>query len=100
VVEVPASGGKGRLAKDAVPGANYSIDTVKRLKESLKKNDRVFFLIGMDRLRRDRALASGRGVISRMRNSSWPAVGLLLADVANALPEKIRPPRKRKPALR
>src|SRR5512144_474731 len=25
VVEVPASGGKGRLAKDVVPGANYSI---------------------------------------------------------------------------
>src|ERR1700674_2283569 len=29
-------------------GANYSIDTVRRLKESLKKIDRLFFLIGMD----------------------------------------------------
>ena len=32
VVRIPASGSKVRLAKDVVPGANYSIDTVKRLK--------------------------------------------------------------------
>ena len=48
VVPAPAPGAKGRAAKDGVSGANYSIDTVKRLKESLKKSDRLFFLIGMD----------------------------------------------------
>src|SRR6195256_5927707 len=38
----------------AVPtqsGANYSIDTVRRLKQTLKKSDRLFFLIGMDAFR-------------------------------------------------
>src|SRR5712692_2758496 len=27
---------------------NYSIDTIRRLKQSLKKNDRLYFLIGVD----------------------------------------------------
>ena len=27
---------------------NYSIDTIRRLKQSLKKSDRLFFLIGVD----------------------------------------------------
>ena len=44
----PAPGVKGRAAKDPGEGPNYSIDTVHRLKESLKKSDRLFFLIGMD----------------------------------------------------
>ena len=35
-------------SEDGAPGANYSIDTVRRLKESLKKIDSVFFLIGID----------------------------------------------------
>ena len=32
-------------------GANYSIDTVRRLKQRLRKSDRVFFLIGIDAFR-------------------------------------------------
>ena len=44
----PAPVARGKATKDNLPGANYSIDTVKRLKESLKKSDRLFFLIGMD----------------------------------------------------
>src|SRR5579872_1812292 len=45
VAASPAAAGKSRPAE---PAANYSIDTVRRLKESLKKIDRLFFLIGMD----------------------------------------------------
>src|SRR5438445_6886073 len=48
VVTAPAPSGTGRQAAHAMPGANYSIDTVRRIKESLKKSDRLFFLIGMD----------------------------------------------------
>src|SRR5882672_3686799 len=48
VLEAPGVGAapaaKGRTGKEVVSGANYSIDTVKRLKESLKKSDRLFFL--------------------------------------------------------
>src|SRR6202048_4562725 len=32
-------------------GVNYSIDTVRRLKQTLKKSDRLFFLIGIDAFR-------------------------------------------------
>src|SRR5271157_5203247 len=33
------------------PAVNYSIDTVRRLKRSLKKSDRLFFLVGIDAFR-------------------------------------------------
>src|SRR3981081_1745511 len=45
---------QGRLTNTSVPtqgGVNYSIDTVRRLKQTLKKSDRLFFLIGMDAFR-------------------------------------------------
>src|SRR5581483_5664734 len=41
---VTISGKKG----EAVAGANYSIDTIRRLKSNLRKADRLFFLIGID----------------------------------------------------
>src|SRR5437016_8339547 len=46
VVDIRSS--KGKQNSDAVAGANYSIDTVRRLKQELKKSDRLFFLIGID----------------------------------------------------
>src|SRR5260370_20283217 len=72
-------------------GVNYSIDTVRRLKRTLKKSDRLFFLIGMDAFRdvgkwhEARALLAGCGFIvaSRPRYS--------LRGVAQALPEEVRP---------
>jgi nicotinate-nucleotide adenylyltransferase len=93
VVEVPASGGKGRLAKDVVPAANYSIDTVKRLKESLKKIDRVFFLIGMDAFAEIAHWHQAEALFRECEFIVASRPGYSLADVANALPEKIRPPR-------
>ena len=92
VVEIPASGGKGR-AKDGVPGANYSIDTVKRLKESLKKIDRVFFLIGMDAFAEIAHWHQAEALFRECEFIVASRPGYSLADVANALPEKIRPPR-------
>src|SRR6266478_5379967 len=41
-----------KSAKVSVASApNYSIDTIRRLKQQLKKNDRLFFLIGIDAFR-------------------------------------------------
>ena len=48
VVDGPCFRRQRAGSKGSRAGANYSIDTVKRLKESLKKIDRLFFLIGMD----------------------------------------------------
>jgi nicotinate-nucleotide adenylyltransferase len=86
-----ASGSKGRAAKDAAP--NYTIDTVKRLKESLKKIDRVFFLIGMDAFSEIAHWHQAEALFRECEFIVASRPGYSLADVANALPEKIRPPK-------
>ena len=85
------SGSKGRTAKDAAP--NYTIDTVKRLKESLKKIDRVFFLIGMDAFSEIAHWHQAEALFRECEFIVASRPGYSLADVANALPEKIRPPK-------
>src|ERR1700745_2803455 len=47
--EFPAGSGKKNAAVSAPP--NYTIDTVLRLKQSLKKSDEIFSLIGIDAFR-------------------------------------------------
>ena len=88
-----ASGAKGRPAKDGGSGANYSIDTVKRLKESLKKSDRLFFLIGMDAFSEIAHWHQAEALFRECEFIVASRPGYSLADVANALPEKIRPPK-------
>ena len=90
VVTVPASPGKGK--KDDGSGANYSIDTVRRLKESLKKIDRVFFLIGIDAFAEIAQWHQAEALFREVEFVVASRPGYSLADVANALPEKIRPP--------
>ena len=41
----------GRAGERSSLAANYSIDTVRRVKQALKKSDRLFFLIGIDAFR-------------------------------------------------
>ena len=45
-----ATAGEARFAVSRLEasGVHYSIDTVRRMKRSLKKSDRLFFLLGMD----------------------------------------------------
>ncbi len=71
--------------------ANYSIDTVLRLKKTLKKADRLFFLIGIDAFK---DIAKWYQPEALFRETEFIVVsrpGYSLADVANALPEKLRP---------
>ena len=80
-------------SKSAEPGANYSIDTVRRLKQSLKKIDKLFFLIGIDAFA---DIAKWREPEALLRECEFIVAsrpGYSLADVANALPEKLRPAR-------
>ena len=81
-----------KSARAAVASApNYSIDTIRRLKPSLKKSDRLFFLIGVDafkdiaKWREAEALFAECAFIVASRPGFW------LADVAAALPENLRP---------
>src|ERR1700730_2025387 len=41
------SAGRTNASVPTPGGVNYSIDTVRRLKQTLKKSDRLFFLIGI-----------------------------------------------------
>jgi nicotinate-nucleotide adenylyltransferase len=79
---------KGKKAEVAV---NYSIDTCRRLKASLKKADKVFFLIGIDAFK---DIAQWREPEALLRECPFIVAsrpGYFLADVANSLPEKLRP---------
>jgi nicotinate-nucleotide adenylyltransferase len=70
---------------------NYTIDTVRRLKQSFKRSDRLFLLIGMDAFA---DIAKWHLADSLFRECEFIVAGrpgFSLADVANALPEKLRP---------
>ena len=70
---------------------NYTIDTVRRLKQSLKNSDELFLLIGMDAFAE---IANWHQAEALFRDCKFIVAGrpgYSLADVANALPEKLRP---------
>lgn len=70
---------------------NYTIDTVRRLKQSFKAADKLFLLIGMDAFA---DIAKWREAEVLFRECEFIVAsrpGYSLADVANALPESLRP---------
>ena len=88
---VVAGSGAGGKSRPAEASTNYSIDTVRRLKGSLKKIDRLFFLIGIDAFAE---VAQWREPEALFRECEFIVAsrpGYSLADVANALPEALRP---------
>jgi nicotinate-nucleotide adenylyltransferase len=70
---------------------NYSIDTVRRLKQSLKKSDRLFFLIGIDAFDDIAKWHEAEALFGECEFIVASRPGYSLADVANALPERLRP---------
>jgi nicotinate-nucleotide adenylyltransferase len=73
------------------PTVNYSIDTVRRLKQSLKKSDRVFFLIGVDAFRDVAKWREARALLAECDFIVASRPGYSLRDVAESLPEELRP---------
>jgi len=71
--------------------ANYSIDTVRRLKQSLKKSDRLYFLIGTDAFKDIAKWHEAEALFGEVEFIVASRPGYSLADVANALPESLRP---------
>jgi len=89
LLEAPEASPSG--AGRSGPRPNYSIDTVRRLKQSLKKSDRLFFLMGIDAFD---GIAKWHEPEALLRECEFIVAsrpGFSLADVANALPEKLRP---------
>ncbi|MGD0793078.1 MAG: nicotinate-nucleotide adenylyltransferase [Terriglobales bacterium] len=72
--------------------ANYSIDTVRRLKRTLKKSDRLFFLIGIDAFRDVAKWHQARALLAECDFIVASRPGFSLRDVAESLPEELRPP--------
>jgi nicotinate-nucleotide adenylyltransferase len=83
--------GKSRQSEHGPAGANYSVDTVQRLKASLKKIDRLFFLIGIDAFAEIAQWHQAEALFRECEFIVASRPGYSLADVANALPESLRP---------
>ena len=77
--------------KTPAPTANYTIDTVRRLKQGLKRMDQIFFLIGMDAFRDIAKWHESEALFAECEFIVASRPGFSLADIANSLPEKLRP---------
>ena len=86
------SAGQPSAAVPARAEVNYSIDTVRRLKQTLKKSDRLFFLIGMDAFRDVAKWREARSLLGECDFIVASRPGFSLRDVAESLPEDLRPP--------
>ncbi len=70
---------------------NYSIDTVRRLKRTLKKSDTLYFLIGIDAFKDIATWYKPEELLAECEFIVASRPGFSLADVGGALPEKLRP---------
>jgi nicotinate-nucleotide adenylyltransferase len=89
LVEAPEENQGGRKAQAEKP--NYTIDTVRRLKRSFKASDTLFLLIGMDAFGDIAKWHEAEALFREVEFIVAGRPGYSLADVANALPEKLRP---------
>jgi len=80
----------GQLEKKK-PEPNYSIDTVRRIKSGLKKADTLFFLIGIDAFEEIATWHKAEELFAECKFIVASRPGYSLADVAESLPEKLRP---------
>jgi nicotinate-nucleotide adenylyltransferase len=81
------TGGK----KAPEPQPNYTIDTVRRVKKSLRASDQVCFLIGIDAFRDIAKWHKAVELFAEVEFIVASRPGFSLADVANSLPEALRP---------
>ncbi len=84
----PAGAGKTTVA----PLPNFTLDTVRRLKQTLKKADRLFLLIGIDAFRDIAKWHEARALLAECEFVVASRHGFSLRDVAESLPEGVRPP--------
>jgi nicotinate-nucleotide adenylyltransferase len=82
------SPGKGKTRPS---NPNYTIDTVKRLRQSFKKADRLFLLIGIDAFEEIAKWHQAEALFRECEFVVASRPGYSLADVANALPASLRP---------
>lgn len=93
LLESPGGSLLSSSRKSKVPDErpNYTIDTVRRLKRSFKKTDRLFLLIGIDAFKDIAKWHQSEALFRECEFLVASRPGFSLADVANALPESLRP---------
>jgi nicotinate-nucleotide adenylyltransferase len=84
----PVNSGKEKVRAEK---PNYTIDTIRRLKQSFKKADRLFFLIGVDAFKDIAKWHQAEALFRECEFLVASRPGFSLADVANALPASLRP---------
>jgi len=89
---VPSLLEAGEAGPHGGTAANYSIDTVRRIKQTLKKADRLFFLIGVDAFKDIAKWHEARALLAECEFVVASRPGFSLRDVAESLPEPLRPP--------
>ncbi len=82
---------RGGRKKDPSAMPNYTIDTIKRLKQTCKKADRLFLLIGIDAFQEIAKWHKSEELFQECEFVVASRPGYSLADVANALPASLRP---------
>lgn len=70
---------------------SYSIETVRRAKKMLGKSDRLFFLLGIDAFKDIAKWYEAEALLKECEFIVAARPGFSLADVASALPGKLRP---------
>ena len=92
LLEAPGGGhGSPKVEKDRQEKPNYTIDTIRRLKQSFKASDKLFLLIGMDAFADIAKWHQAEALFRECEFVVASRPGYSLADVANALPESLRP---------
>lgn len=81
----------GAQGKRRPPAPNYTIETIRRLKRSLKASDKLLLLIGMDAFADISKWHEAEALFKECCFIVAGRPGYSLADVANALPESLRP---------
>lgn len=77
--------------KEPSPAPNYTIDTLRRFKATLKKADRLFLLIGIDAFKDIAKWYQAEAIFGECEFIVASRPGYSLADIANFLPAKFRP---------
>lgn len=80
-----------RPAERSSAAPNYSVDTVRRLKQTLKKSDQLFFLTGIDAFRDIAKWREASALLAMCDFVVASRPGYSLRNVAESLPEDLRP---------
>jgi nicotinate-nucleotide adenylyltransferase len=91
MLEAPRDESPNTKNKTREESPNYTIDTVRHIKRSLKRSDTLFLLIGMDAFADIANWHQAEALLGECEFVVAGRPGYSLADVANALPERLRP---------